>query len=98
MGPQHVFDILPVKARLRYDDQCVAALRGDGVQPASFGDRIIWVPLRLDMNRTDDYVTGAVSLIILGQIVVTDLSVVAVAKRDTGMVAQPGVVILGQVP
>jgi len=50
------------------------------------------------MNRTDDYVTGAVSLIILGQIVVTDLSVVAVAKRDTGMVAQPGVVILGQVP
>jgi hypothetical protein len=50
------------------------------------------------MNRTDDYVTGTVSLIILGQIVVTDLSVVAVAKRDTGMVAQPGVVISGQIP
>ena len=98
MGAQHVFDVLSVKSRLRDDDQCVVALRGDGVQPAGFGDWIIWVPLRLDMNRTDDYVTGTVSLIILGQIVVTDLSVVAVAKRDTGMVAQPGVVILGQVP
>ena len=98
MGPQHFFDILPVKPRLRYDDQRVVALRGDGVQPAGFGDRIAWVPLGLYVNRTDDYVTGTVSIIILGQIVATDLSVVAVAKRDTGMIAQPGVIISGQVP
>ena len=98
MGAQHVFDVLPVKPRLRYDDQRVVALRGDGVQPAGFGDRIAWVPLGLYVNRTDDYVTDAVSLIILGQIVVTNLSIVAVAKRDTGMVAQPGVVISGQIP
>ena len=66
MGAQYVFDVIPVKPRLRYDDQRVVALRGDGVQPAGFGDRIIWVPLGLYVNRTDDYVTGTVSLIILG--------------------------------
>ena len=98
MGAQYVFDVLPVKARLCYHDERVVAVRGDGVQPASFGDRIAWVPLGLYVNRTDDYVTGAVSLIVLGQIVVTNLSIVAVAKRDTGMVAQPGVVISGQIP
>jgi hypothetical protein len=31
MGAQYVFDVLPVKARLRYHDEGVAALRGDGV-------------------------------------------------------------------
>jgi hypothetical protein len=66
--------------------------------PAGFGDRITWVPLRFYVNRTDDYVIGTVSLIILGQIVVTDLSVVAVTKSDTRVVAQPGVVISRQVP
>ena len=98
MGAQHVFDVLSVKSRLRYDDQCVVALRGDGVQPAGFGDRIAWVPLGLYVNRTDDYVTDAVSPIILGQIVPTDFSVVAVAKRDTRVVAEPGVIISGQIP
>ena len=66
MGPQNAFDVLPVKPHLSYDDHCVAALRGDGIQPAGFGDRIAWVPLGLYVNRTDDDVTGTVPLIIFG--------------------------------
>ena len=98
MGTQYVFDVLPVKLRLRYDDERVAALRGDGVEPVGFGDRITRIPFGLDVNRTDDVVTGAVAIIIFGQVVVTDLSVVAVAKGDTRVVTQPRVIILGKIP
>ena len=66
MGPQNAFDVLSVKPHLSYDDHCVAALRGDGIQPAGVADRIAWVPLCLYVNRADDRVTGAVPLIILG--------------------------------
>ena len=66
MGPQNAVDVLVVKAHLSYDDHCVAALGGDGVQPVCFGDRIVWVPFCLYVNRADDRVTGTVSLIIFG--------------------------------
>ena len=66
MGPQNAFDVLAVKLHLSYDDHCVAALGGDGVQPTRFGDWIAWVPFCLYVNGADDRVTGAVSLIIFG--------------------------------
>ena len=98
MGTQYVFDVLPLKPRLRHDDERVAALRGDGVEPAGFSDRITRFPFGLDVNRTDDVVISAVAIIIFGQVVVTDRSVVAVAKSDTRVVTQPRVIISGKIP
>ena len=93
MSAEYAVNVLPVKLHLRYDEHWVMTLGNDGIQPAGFGDRITWVPFCFYVNRPDDGVTGTVSLIILGQVVVADPLVVAVAKRDTGMVAQPGVII-----
>ena len=50
------------------------------------------------MNRADDCVPQAVPIILLGQIVMTYLLVVPIAKSDSRFVTEPGVVVLGKIP
>ena len=66
--------------------------------PRAFGDEIVLVPFAFHRHGADDVVTAGNAAIVRRQEVTPDGGIVPVAKRDHGLVAQPRMRVVRQIP
>jgi len=95
---QHVFHVVAVEPGLGDKRVREAVPCGKAGDPARLADRVQWIPLRLDVHALEHAAGLRIREEVRGQVILAQRPRVAVAEVGRGLVLEPRIAPLAQVP
>ncbi len=95
---QHCYGVRVIEPGLRDDGVGHAVAGGQLLDETGLANRVLWVPLRLDIHRLYDVMGAGVGEVIFGQIALFDRAVITVAKASCRLGREPRMEIDRRIP